>query len=93
VYKCISKQFTVIFYRCHLTLLYSILSHLSSFAIVKFLKKEKNSKEMVGWALLSRCFVYLLITEHMSVSVTVTHFNLLADHFSFPSVCKRMIYN
>jgi len=84
VYKCISKQITVIFSQCHLTLLHSVLPHLSNlFAIVKFLKKEKNNKEMVGWALLTKCCVCLFMTEHMSVSVTVTHFELLADHFSF----------
>jgi len=94
VCKCISRQFTVILYQCHFTLLHSVLPHFNSlFVIVKFLKKEKNNKEMVGWTLLSRCFVYLLMTEHMSVSVTVTHFDLLADHFSFPLVCKRVIYN
>jgi hypothetical protein len=94
VYKCISKQITVIFHQCHLTLLHSVLPHFSSlFTIVKFLKKEKNNKEMVGWALLSRCFVCLLMTEHMSVSVTIIHFGLLADHFSLPLVCKRVKYN
>ena len=48
---------------------------------------------MVVWALLSRCFVYLLVTEHMSVSVTVAHFALLTDHFSFPLACKRVKCN
>jgi hypothetical protein len=89
VYKCTSTQITVILYQCLLTVLHSVLPHLSSlFAVVKFLKKEKNNKKMVGWALLSRCFVCLFMTEHMSVSVTVTHFDLLAGHFSFPLVCK-----
>jgi hypothetical protein len=59
----------------------------------EILKEERNNKEIVGWALLSRCFVYFLMTEHMSVSVTVTHFDLLADHCSFPLICKRVKYN